>query len=1025
MKENNITEKINLDKLGQIENEVQKNRTIYSKKIEELTSINSSNLVAENIERLVRMMLLKYVGNSKFSFLRNYQNGNNKYNKEKFIKKFKKYFPIHEEIFFKVLNEEISKAEYKNNDNDIIYIKNTVTNLINKYFLVLFIFSEKIKIKDLENFLKMDINNLSVIFSVAERDLRDLERFDEELSEKITKNVKQEEAEKIILKIKEFLEEKGEKLYGQLNNEEIYELSENFSGESVSDLYEVMIEFSERKNNNELKDLLVRNKYDVLEKIKGNVINDDSKKLLEERFFSSMYRQVYRETELELELEGEGKKNKGEEIAKKIEKIYEISLDEIRYILEVWFESGYRDDERLLNIKIIIHKFFEGIIFMKNNNIAFADFPIKRISDQNFLKAVISEFVKPNKTYVNTAFSRLIRIIFSKDEIERKKLNNNLREAMEIFQKTLEKSRVPEHLEKKDNLDVDTIDFEKWQEVLEEQKYELVFSKVVSEDGKIKFADFLEFKSEKLEQYFNLYTEFYSEDKKINLDTFKISLRKQLNEIINSEGKTVEEFIKTDVNNLNFLILWWRFILKIRTLNKKGEEINLDNLKKLSEKSYGIIEKISRRLTKEGIIKQNNKDEENVVNKIVFNPDGRIKNTSIKSINTLILDLIKGLKKGFIDLSNKKVKLTNGEIKVIGKIQDIYIPQGLTEQEHGLEKDIQLIQNHLDNGIDLCYSLLKGKKINGIYEEAYYKNVFAKNNILPENQEDLTYEDLEKIQSIVETLKFIKDRCKHLKEMLLIARKDREILEKDEKIKKLLRGTDSGFGPEKAFNRAFIKLISSYGGNFNNLGDLTRMRIICSDINSTVDKIIEFIKSAEQNENITHISVVDKIGEPISMPKEKSGYRDVKLLLKLKSGNTTEVQFQIKEMFDVKDEGLDLENEENKNIFEKMGKEGMLFNRNEIEELLKISKERNIELPTKAIILSLMEKQNEEIDWESYEELLKVKNVSSDYTYHIIRQLDKSSSINRKLTRLERILADSAWSKIVIKYLLSRNVKIN
>jgi hypothetical protein len=89
----------------------------------------------------------------------------------------------------------------------------------------------------------------------------------------------------------------------------------------------------------------------------------------------------------------------------------------------------------------------------------------------------------------------------------------------------------------------------------------------------------------------------------------------------------------------------------------------------------------------------------------------------------------------------------------------------------------------------------------------------VKNDILPKNLQSLEQENLENIQHLVEVLKFIKKRIESVEYMLKIAKEDKEILEKDEEIKKKLESSNEGssIGPDKRFSRAFIKLISDYG----------------------------------------------------------------------------------------------------------------------------------------------------------------------------------------------------------------------
>ena len=264
--------------------------------------------------------------------------------------------------------------------------------------------------------------------------------------------------------------------------------------------------------------------------------------------------------------------------------------------------------------------------------------------------------------------------------------------------------------------------------------------------------------------------------------------------------------------------------------------------------------------------------------------------------------------------------------------------------------------------------------------------------------------------------------------MLKIAKEDKEILEKDEEIKKKLESSNEGssIGPDKRFSRAFIKLISDYGWNFNKIGDLTRMRVVSESIDESINSVIRFTETLTNNKDITNISIIDKIWEPLSLAWTWTGYRDIKLLLKMKSWNTTEVQFQCEEMHQVKDKWLYLEANENKYIFEIMRKEYSFFTAEEMNNLLELAQISWITLPTENILRNLIE------DWEDYKvkwETLKVvttkRIITTDDTYHISRRLDKKNPLYNKFIKLERIMTNSAWWKIVIKHLEPKNIQLD
>lgn len=926
----------------------------YIWKIVNIWVRNESFLFLEKFKNLEYENNIKYL-NQKENLTKDEEKQKNFFiknlmDKKNFEDKFKKYFSIHEEIIFKTLNEEIEKLE----DKDIFSIKNVVKNVLRKYTYILFIFSEKVKLSDLEKYLKTDIAWLSFLFSWARNDIKLLDNF--------------------WWKVKETL----------------------------------------------------KSRYDIEDNEENPVIDN--------KFFSGMYRRLYKEIEKNENQEIQrDEKSRWEEIWKKLEDEVWKSLNEIFYIFETWVESGWNDDLKLRNLEIFTRKILEWIVFLKKQEIAFNSLKINKLiwKDTN---VIINEFLskilidKSKKSNFYDEFKLFINLVCGhKNDL--KDLKDNLIKTVKQKNNDLAKTRIPEKKEKIENLDIEKIDFPSWIKIPEEQKYDFVFSKVIAENWKIKFADFLKLESKDFYELFELYSDYYIELKRNNnKKEFKENLKKQFEDLLKSEKKwlTVEDFIKNDVNNLNTIILWWRFLLKIRFLEEAWYEKNIKNLfsiKEISEKEYWVVEKISEKLDEKWLIDNSND--------IIFSIDWKVRNTSIEQWDIWINDLIIWLKKWFIDLSKEKIKLINWEEeniekeKIIWKIIDLYIPAWLTaEKTNKVEKDIHQIISHLDNWIDFCYKILKNEEIIKHSWEENYWNILIENKII-DKIENFNIEEKVKIQHLVEILKFIKSRVKILKEMIEIAEKDRENLWKNIDLSILLSANQkSSFWPKKSFNRAFIKLIWEYGGDFNKLWDLTRARVVSKTLDESVEKAIEFVEVSKNDKNITNVSIVDSTWEPISMPKKDSWYRDIKIFLKMSSWNTVEVQFQVEDMYEVKDKWLNLTDEKHKWVFEKMEKEWALLNEKEINELLKISNERNIILPTREILENLLIEKYKNIDWENYENILIKEEISTDYSYHIVRQLDENSQVRKKLTRLERVLADYAWAKIVIKYLNDKNIKI-
>ena len=957
------------NKLPHLENtHIKTNQEIFKDKIRDLLFYGNEEKAKKFNDRLQTILLKnwieRYMKSYDFSFFKKYTEVNNEILSDRLKTKLEKYFPLHENIIFKVLNEEIDKLGNKSEAN----VRNTINNFFKKYAHIIFIFSEKIKFSELENFLRRDLSNISYVYLSTKEDIKFLEFFEEEINQRIK-----------------------------------------------AKLYE---------------------RWDFTK---------EREKLIDEKIFSSMYRQLYREIEEKDDEEIEKKnnknkkkniekeyftRNKGFEIAKKIEEIYPTAVKNLIYIFETWIESGHDlNSEPLKNIKIIIRKLVEWVAFMKHEDIAFERFPEKRINPI-FIKEFVKTFAVWNHFYLEE-FEKLINAIFEDDKTIKAHLYNWLIESLKEKEKK-SINQTTTKAERIENLNIKKVDFEAWQDVEENQKYEYVFSKIIAKNWLMKYADFLEFKSENLENLVNIFVEHLTinkstEEKKL----FKETIKKQIKQILKQEWSSIKKFVSYDINNLNFLIYWWRFILKIRTLKENWLEVNSENILKIEEKKYWIAEKISKILVDEKIIPSE---------KIIFSWDNKPRNTSVKTIDALIFDLTKWLRKWFINLNEEKIELINWEKRVIWSFQDLYIPNWLTEiwkQWNNLSSDvkIQIIKKYIDYAIDYCFSILRWEskiKNKNYFDELTetwiipentkiskknYLKILIDNKILPENINNLSSKELDKIQHLFKILKFFSSRINHLVDMLKYAKQDKTLLEQNEKMQDFLKNENSDFGPDKSPDRALVKLIWEYGGNFNKLWDLIRLRIIWNDINESISQVINFIKIASEDENITNISISDKIWEPLSIPKEKSGYRDLKLLLKLKGWSTVEVQFQINDMYQIKWEWINL----NENIFEKMKNERALFSKVELKQLINIAKERNIKLPKKEILENLTNWKNIKFDTENEKNIFTEEKISSDYTYHIIRQIERWS-LKNKLTRLERVLADSAWSKIVLKYLKSKNI---
>ncbi len=705
-----------------------------------------------------------------------------------------------------------------------------------------------------------------------------------------------------------------------------------------------------------------------------------------------------------------------------IEKLYKLEFRELFTVFKKWYDSEWNFWDNMFYLEDTIKKILWSIIIFKDSGITFTESFSSNIRQKKFLKDINKELIEWNINIWNrNKKTTIILLELFKEFIEISVNNIAIGDFLDFVNKLNElkretaESKIPTSLKCIHNINAKNIDFDDWSHIHEFQKYELMFSNIISNNWILTLSEHLELDNINPD-LIKLFTESYWIDYNIVLAQF------QEIKWLAKSWITIKEFVENDINNLNLLIIWWRFLLKLRKLTKEWKnKITKKDIKKIEEKPYWIVEIISEHLKEKWILESN---------KLEFKPHWKLNNISVQTIPEQLKSIFKWFKSWPIDL--KESKINTWEIDVLIKdITDFYIPSQLSEKEEftNIDLEIDLINNWLNTWIDLCYNLVKNKPITNNDQKKYLK-LLEKNKIVPDNLKDLNIENKDNIKNLVETLKYIKGQRYNLKDMMQIGNKDKNKLitilwpllnETKDKMAK------DCFWPDKSFIRAFTKLIKLYAWDFTQFWDLTRLRVVEDNISNMVNSIVDFISFAVWSEEITHISIVDNIWEPISDPRKKSWYRDIKLFLNLKGWNVVEVQFQYKEMLEVKEKWIELANWKNSKIFEKLKKEEKLFTIEEMRDFLTFAIKKNIELPTIDILNNLLR------DWNVYwlineleieNDQLALEKISTNYTYNIIRQLPEDSNIEAKIVKLERIISDYTWAWAVLKYLISKWVKI-
>jgi len=239
----------------------------------------------------------------------------------------------------------------------------------------------------------------------------------------------------------------------------------------------------------------------------------------------------------------------------------------------------------------------------------------------------------------------------------------------------------------------------------------------------------------------------------------------------------------------------------------------------------------------------------------------------------------------------------------------------------------------------------------------------------------------------------------------------------------LLENKDSSVWPDKNFWRALVKLIHDYNWDFHKLWDLTRLRVVEESFSEQLDKFIQFIKIAKENKDqIVNIWIQDNTWHIFSISEKPWWYRDFKALFTLKSWNVVELQFHFQAMYDVKAWNVNLTDK----VVNKLELEKSLLDIDEIflfSEIFnrEVWKYPDIEILHKLSKISINEIKND----KRFEKISKIDNFTSNFAcdkiYHLRRDTMKSDkkldkTLNKKLTRLERVIFENAWAEVILKY---------
>ncbi|MDD2907368.1 MAG: hypothetical protein PHH98_01880 [Candidatus Gracilibacteria bacterium] len=525
-----------------------------------------------------------------------------------------------------------------------------------------------------------------------------------------------------------------------------------------------------------------------------------------------------------------------------------------------------------------------------------------------------------------------------------------------------------------DDLKIQNINATIWQTLSTKQKYLFFFDRVLClEKGNFKIPSALKFGHPSIKSLVGSFCELYSYDTsnvfgKIELFKSKKSLK-------------LIDLINFDLDKLIFLFEWYEFIVtngnyKI-PIKPQKPDILFDLLSKLYRK--GDIDSIADIKTK-----------------------GEFYNLSAVNIGLQIDFIFNDLSRGNLDISKFK----------IGK----YLFKDITKfYSPGEKSSLQESLDYLNNAIDACISVLNGNQIKPSGGE--YIKFLQEIEVLPSDLAKLKMLDKDRIIKLIPGLKLIKTRIGTLEKMQEIALQDMQDVSHifseiglNNSSYDLRLG--NSIGPEKDFGRIIIKLVKEYVGDFHKIGDLNRFRLIGKLDGNDEDSLYQILKGVanlKNNEIVENISFENAAGHLLSNPEKKSGYRDIKANILLKSGNLVEVQIHFEEMIGAKAGDVVVDS----NIKDLLEYNNSLLTQDEVKQFTTIYFNIFGKYPSKALILNISTLNEAQLKG------IKIGDgkINCDMLYKITRSLDNINPIKGKLIKLERIFFNSQWSKLIIKNL--------
>ena len=737
-------------------------------------------------------------------------------------------------------------------------------------------------------------------------------------------------------------------------------------------------------------------------------------------------------------------------IAENLEKTIWNTFSFLVHNFSVWL-NVYQTEENSINNFIELKKLFEELVYytyifkeidiFDKNKYWYDFYQSKDFIDK--IKKIYKEQLFNNKNFLipdnekelfEDFFDNLFKNIDNK-EIKNYKNNyflkyqEELKQILEKIEKNKnENNSVEDSLENLGNKD---INYEFWNKLKPDLRIKVFFEKIYFkndwEDAKFnkdlfkenieENSDFEEFIEEEFENKYKIKKEKNKEEFNKYFRETKSQFNKAIKIFKSQESfEKLLEYIENNVNDFHLIVSWFHFWLRKKHIEKnkklqlKDLQLNIPSFEekvvaKLQEKELILIDwewNLTWELSKKLITTSSD-----AYTSIFWN-DKLFKRLFNRITNWKDIDLT----------YNYYITYKNWKKQNLKDINGFYFPKWIDNTKDNFE-DVEKYINAWFNIVRKLYNGENIKEKNLSNEEKQYYNFLENCNI------DFKEKDY---KTLLEFLKFIKKETIYIiEDQHKNSIEDTKFLEEEFKnnnnFKEKIWEWINNFDPEndiiiwwtKSKVGALRKWVWKYWWKYAKIWDKVRMTILWDSEEDLVNLVANFIWEVNNNKKVVGFRFEDNIWNIFKKAKRENWYRDAKLVLELENWNTVEVQFQLKDYYNVKHNWVKIDNKLAKILNPIDSK--IEFDNEEKEKIINYYKNTNELIPKDFAKIFLWLKE-EDFNKEEYQDIFSddVK-FWADFTYRLERSIWEKSIIN-KFYEIDRRLFDSyAWWKVAKKEL--------